>query len=169
MTWNTKILIRFLNIRRCSMDIIEVAGKRYEFASLWDRWLGQFLDGVIYLAIVFVPSILVVNLAEQASFVIIIAVIIAILYYLFQDGFKNGQSYGKRAVKTRVIDSRSGQPCTFWQSFVRNLLLSILGFIDWLFILGAQRQRLGDKAASTLVVKATELADINALSSVQGR
>jgi uncharacterized RDD family membrane protein YckC len=69
-------------------------------------------------------------------------------------------------VKTKVIDSRNGSPCTFGQSFVRNLLLSILGLIDWLFIFGEKRQRLGDKAATTLVVKVTEksaseLADLS--------
>jgi uncharacterized RDD family membrane protein YckC len=35
---------------------------------------------------------------------------------------------------------------------VRNILLSILGPIDWIFIFGERRQRLGDKAAGTIVV-----------------
>ncbi len=56
-----------------------------------------------------------------------------------------------------VVDARTGQPCTFGQSFVRNLLLSILGFIDWLFIFGRKRQRLGDMAAPTLVIKSPSL------------
>ncbi|MBC8235266.1 RDD family protein [bacterium] len=140
------------------MEIIEVAGKRYKLASPMERWLGQFLDGLIYLAIILVPLVLIA-FVEGARFVIIIAFVIAIFYLLFQDGLKNGQSFGKRIVKTKVIDSRSGLPCTFGQSFVRNLLLSILGFIDWIFIVGAKKQRLGDKAASTLVVKVTEVSE----------
>jgi uncharacterized RDD family membrane protein YckC len=52
----------------------------------------------------------------------------------------------------QVIDVRTGGPCTYGQSFIRNLLLLALGFIDWLFIFGATRQRLGDRAASTIVV-----------------
>ena len=82
-----------------------------------------------------------------------IGIILFFLYLLFQDGLRNGQSYGKRIAKTKVIDSRSSLPCTFGQSFIRNLLLSILGFIDWIFIFGEKRQRLGDKAAKTLVVR----------------
>ncbi len=147
------------------MQTIEVAEKRYELASLWERWFGQFLDGVIYFVII-VVSLILLMFAGLAEIGVAIAIILALLYCLFQDGLKNGQSYGKRIVKTKVIDSRNGSPCTFGQSFVRNLLLSILGLIDWLFIFGEKRQRLGDKAATTLVVKVTEksaseLADLS--------
>ena len=79
---------------------------------------------------------------------------IAILYLLFQDGLGQGQSLGKRMVRTRVIDERTLCPGNFWQSFVRNLLLSFLGLIDWIFIFGEKRQRLGDMLAHTLVVRA---------------
>jgi uncharacterized RDD family membrane protein YckC len=51
-----------------------------------------------------------------------------------------------------VIDQRSGLPCSAGQSFVRNLLLSVCGFFDWIFIFGERRQRLGDMAAQTIVV-----------------
>ena len=134
------------------MRTIEVAEKRYEFASLWERWFGQFLDGIIYVAIFFVLLILS-QFAGLAEFGVAIAIIFPFLYCWFQDGLKNGQSYGKRIAKTKVIDSRHGSPCTFGQSFVRNFLLSILGLIDWIFIFGEKRQRLGDKAAKTLVVR----------------
>jgi uncharacterized RDD family membrane protein YckC len=52
-----------------------------------------------------------------------------------------------------VVDAKTGAPCTVWQSFVRNLLLAILGPLDWIFILGERHQRLGDKAAGTIVVE----------------
>ncbi len=147
------------------MRTIEVAEKRYELASLWARWFGQFLDGVIYCVIIVVGLILL-TFTGLAEIGVVIAIILALLYYLFQDGLRNGQSYGKRIMKTKVIDSRNGSPCTFGQSFIRNLLLSILGFIDWIFIFGEKRQLLGDKAAKTLVVKfteksASELADLS--------
>ena len=137
------------------MRTIEVAKKRYELASLWERWYGQFLDAVIYCFII----IVVVILATYAGLTeagVVIGIILSLLYYLFQDGLSNGQSYGKRIAKTMVIDSRNGSPCTFGQSFSRNLLIAILGFIDWIFIFGEKRQRLGDKLAKTLVVKGTE-------------
>ena len=137
------------------MRIIEVAKKRYELASLWERWYGQFLDAVIYCSII----VVVVVLAAYAGLTevgVVIGIILSLLYYLFQDGLRNGQSYGKRIAKTKVIDSRNGSPCTFGQSFIRNLLFWILGLIDCIFIFGAKRQRLGDKAAKTFVVKFTK-------------
>ena len=137
------------------MHTVEVAEKRYELASLWERWFGQFLDAVIYCVFIIVGVILA-TFAGLTEIGVVIGIILFLLYYLFQDGLGNGQSYGKRIVKTKVIDSRSGSPCTFGQSFIRNLLLSILGFIDWLFIFGEKRQRLGDKAAKTFVVKCTK-------------
>jgi hypothetical protein len=36
---------------------------------------------------------------------------------------------------------------------VRNISLLILTWIDWIFIFGERRQRLGDKLANTVVVK----------------
>ena len=52
----------------------------------------------------------------------------------------------------QCVDANSGAPCSFWQSFIRNLLLAVLGPIDWIFIFGERHQRLGDKAAGTIVV-----------------
>ena len=137
------------------MRTIEVAEKRYEFASLWERWYAQFLDSVICCFIMF-AGVILAAWAGLREVGIAIGIILFLLYLLFQDGLRNGQSYGKRIAKTKVIDSRSGSPCTFGQSFIRNLLLSILGLIDWIFIFGEKRQRLGDKAAKTFVVKFTE-------------
>ena len=135
------------------MRTIEVAEKRYELASLWERWYGQFLDGIVYVAIFLVLLVILSQFARLAEFGVVMGIILFFLYLLFQDGLRNGQSYGKRIAKTKVIDSRHGSPCTFGQSFVRNLLLSILGLIDCIFIFGQKRQRLGDKAAKTLVVR----------------
>lgn len=135
------------------MRVIEVAQKRYELASLWERWYGRFLDVVVYCFII----IIVVVLAAYAGFAevgVVIGMILFFPYNLFQDGLRNGQSYGKRIAKTEVIDSRNGSPCTFGQSFLRNLS-TILGLIDYIFIFGEKRQRLGDKLAKTLVVKST--------------
>lgn len=134
------------------MDTIDVQGTRYELASLVERWLGQFLDGLIYAVIFIVPALLL-RFALGSILAPIIGLVAAVLYLLFQDGLENGQSWGKRVMKTKVIDSRTGRPCTFGQSFIRNFLLSLLNIIDWIFIFGANRQRLGDRVANTLVVK----------------
>ena len=134
------------------MRTIEVAKKRCELASLWERWYGQFLDAVIYCFIILIV-VLLATYAGLTEVGIVIGIILSLLYYLFQDGLRNGQSYGKRIAKTKVIDSRNGSPCTFGQSFIRNFLFWILGLIDCVFIFGEKRQQLGDKAAKTLVVR----------------
>ena len=135
------------------MPTIEVAEKSYELGPLWERWFGQFLDRVISCFIILV-GVALSGYTGLAEIGVVIAIILSLFYYLFQDGLSNGQSYGKRTAKTKVIDSRDGSPCTFGQSLVRNLF-GLLGLIDWVFIFGEKRQRLGDKAARTLVIKVT--------------
>jgi uncharacterized RDD family membrane protein YckC len=87
----------------------------------------------------------------------------AVFHGLLADGLRNGQSLGKRLAQTRVIQAATGKPCTYWQSLVRNLVLLFLGPIDWIFILGERRQRLGDMVVGTIVVPAGEAAVMPAL------
>ena len=122
-------------------------------ASLSDRLLGQILDSFVAVAAFVVAGILYAISPTIGALALIAAVGYAIFYILFADGFAGGQSYGKRMVHTAVVDATTGKPCTFGQSFIRNLLLILLGIIDWVFIFGKKRQRLGDKAANTLVIK----------------
>jgi uncharacterized RDD family membrane protein YckC len=134
-------------------------------ASLGDRLLGQMLDAMVAIG----PLAVVIPLDNGdpvGRIAFLITLLFAVFYLLFSDGFENGQSYGKRIVKTAVVDATTGRPCSFRQSFVRNLLLSILGVIDWVFIFGKRRQRLGDKAAHTVVVYGPRQADRQAFSSI---
>ena len=121
--------------------------------SLSDRLLGQILDSFVAIGAIVVAAILTVVSPRIGAIAMIAAIVYAIFYILFADGFEGGQSYGKRVAHTAVIDATTGKPCTFSQSFLRNLLLTLLGIIDWVFIFGKKRQRLGDKAANTIVVK----------------
>ncbi|MDA0336704.1 MAG: RDD family protein [bacterium] len=129
------------------MDQIEIQGTQYPLATLGQRLLAQIVDGAVYFGIVLLT---VLPFGFKGG---VVGALIAGLYLLFQDGLAGGQSFGKRLTKTAVIDARTGQWCSFWQSFVRNLLLSLLNFIDWIFIFGAKRQRLGDLAAGTVVIQ----------------
>jgi uncharacterized RDD family membrane protein YckC len=82
------------------------------------------------------------------------ALLFCLAYIIFSDALPEGQSLGKRVMGIAVVDRRTGRPCTAWQSFLRNVLLAILGFFDWIFIFGERHQRLGDMAAGTIVVEA---------------
>ena len=129
-------------------------GEFVDVASRMQRLAAQFLDGLVA-AIPFVVALLVTFLLPRSdvAFVpIIVGAILGALYTLLADGLEGGQSIGKRLVGIRVVSMSTGAPCTFGQSFVRNLLLMILGPIDWIFIFGERHQRLGDKAAGTIVV-----------------
>lgn len=121
-------------------------------ASLGSRLGGQILESVIAIAAIGVSAIPLVTSDAIGGVTLVGGFLVALFYILFADGFRGGQSYGKRIMRTAVVDATTGRPCSFGQSFVRNLLLSILGVIDWVFIIGKRRQRLGDKAANTIVV-----------------
>ena len=85
---------------------------------------------------------------------VLVAIAWAFFYLMLADGLHDGQSFAKQWLGMRVVSVDTGEPCTFGQSFVRNILLSILGPIDWIFIFGERHQRLGDKLAGTIVVTA---------------
>ena len=122
------------------------------YASRLSRLVGQIIDGVIsgapfLVAVVFAS----VNHALGTAF-FLVAFAWSFFYYFFSDGFSGGQSFGKRALDMHVIDARTGAPCSYGQSFLRNPLLAFLGPIDWIFIFGERHQRLGDMAAGTVVI-----------------
>jgi uncharacterized RDD family membrane protein YckC len=83
----------------------------------------------------------------------IVGVLLALAYLLLADGLPGGQSMGKRILGIAVVDRRTHEPGTYGQSLGRNLLLAVLGIFDWVFIFGHTRQRLGDRAANTIVVR----------------
>jgi uncharacterized RDD family membrane protein YckC len=115
-------------------------------ASLGERFIAQILDGVITLLLIIGGGLLIQEL-------VFVWLCLGIAYLWFADALPNGQSLGKRAVNISVIDAKNGRPCTVLQSFIRNFLLSLLGIFDWIFIASEKRQRLGDMAASTIVIK----------------
>ena len=127
------------------------AGVR-QLASLGERLGGQIIDGfiaLIPLVVAMFPWGVSFDVQEMIQAT---GIVVAITYLLFSDGFEAGQSFGKRAVNTAVVDRITNEPCTFGQSFIRNFLLLVLGFIDWIFIFGEKRQRLGDKVSGTVVI-----------------
>jgi len=110
------------------------------------------LDGIIG-SLPFLGSVVISSFSDTLGLVFLLPSLLwSFGYYLFADGLRAGQSFGKRYIGTRVVDAASGAACSFGQSFVRNLLLALLGPLDWIFIFGDRHQRLGDKAAGTVVI-----------------
>jgi len=124
----------------------------FPFASRSARLAGQVVDGFIA-SLPFLVTIPVSMIMPSIGWLLsLVAIAWAAFYYFFADGFRGGQSYAKRWLGIHVIDAATGAPCTFGQSLLRNVLLAVLGPIDWIFIFGDRHQRLGDKAAGTIVV-----------------
>jgi len=90
--------------------------------------------------------------------VLFVTVVIAIIYTLFLEGFWKGQTIGKKVLRIRVVNEKTGKPETVTQSFIRNILRIIdnqlLGLVALVLIIFTKRkQRVGDLLAHTVVVK----------------
>jgi uncharacterized RDD family membrane protein YckC len=126
--------------------------KQDRLASIPRRFVAKVIDtwGIV-LVIALLASMLRVISPEFAKAIYGILIVPWFVYFFFKDGL-DGQSIGKRTMKIRVVHYDTKRPCSFGQSFWRNLA-GIFVF-DWLFALGKRRMRLGDMIASTEVVNA---------------
>jgi uncharacterized RDD family membrane protein YckC len=117
-------------------------------ATLGERFAAHFVDSAVSCGGIILGTHIGTSLGVGAA----PAVLMFVGYLLFSDGLGEGQSFGKKLVKIAVVDQSTGAPCSYGGSLVRNLV-RMLGVFDWAFALGERRQRLGDKAANTIVVK----------------
>lgn len=121
----------------------------FQLASIGDRFTAQFLDSLVALAVGFAMYVVagIIGLPQELAF------LAWFLYLLLCDGLPGGQSIGKKFTKSSVVHFETGQPCSYMQSVARNFCLLVLGLVDWVFIVGKQRRRLGDFLARTRVVR----------------
>jgi uncharacterized RDD family membrane protein YckC len=117
-------------------------------ASIGQRFTSQFVDDLIGLAI----GVVVFIAARSLALPLELSIVGFVLYVFFCDAMPGGQSLGKRFTKTAVVSASNEEPCRYWQSLVRNIVM-VLGIVDAIFILGRQRRRLGDYIAGTKVVR----------------
>ena len=124
-----------------------------ELASRGQRFLGQMIDGSIASAPMLVAPAIAGIAPGIATLWVTAGACWALFYLAFGDGLHGGQSLAKRWLGIRVVDARTGDPCSWGKSFLRNIF-TLFGPIDWVFIFGENHQRLGDKFAGTVVVVA---------------
>lgn len=127
-------------------------------ASRGSRLVAYVIDYLVAL----VPLLMAISLMERFSFfkdfddsfwwVFVLA------YLLLADALPGG-SIGKRLMRIHVVELQTGRPCGVWRSLLRNTL-RLLYVVDWLFILGDTRRRLGDLLAGTIVVNKTKTPDV---------
>ncbi|MCL6539859.1 MAG: RDD family protein [Roseiflexus sp.] len=151
----------------------------YDVAGIGSRFLAAIIDSTLiilaevalFLAIAQVASILQfadsVWLAIRAT----LGFVIVWGYYIAFELTWNGQSPGKRLIGLRVV-TEGGRPITVLGSIIRNLI-RIIDFLPLFYGIGViamfidgRARRLGDLAASTLVVR--ERTDVTLESLVAG-
>jgi uncharacterized RDD family membrane protein YckC len=128
--------------------VVEQEAMQSAFASPEVRIGAKLIDFVVSQAIMLLSFLLLKVSMPLAT----VGLVLSVAYLFLADGFPRGQSVGKRLLGIAVIDQVTKNPCTYPKSVVRNLLLWLLGIVDWLFVLGRTRQRLGDKLVATVVV-----------------
>lgn len=136
------------------MDAME-GDTQHRLAGLGPRLIAQILDSILGFMPLIVFALLAVALGLDdviKGWMIILGGVFVLVYLVFQDGMGRGQSWGKRMQSIAVVDERTGEPCKYGQSLVRNVSLIVFNLIDCVFIFRRTRQRLGDIIAKTLVV-----------------
>ncbi|WP_273379014.1 RDD family protein [Symbiobacterium thermophilum] len=155
------------------IDTPESVDLALEPVGLGSRFLAALIDAAIQYAVLF--AVLLVALPSAAlwtdlgegfdligsAFLAILLLAVALLFFLYKMLFEalwNGQTIGKRVAGIRVVQV-SGMPVTFLQAVIRNLL-RIVDYLPGYYLIGAicilatgRRQRLGDLAAGTVVVR----------------
>ena len=126
-----------------------------------DRGLAFFFEAVMPIAVLNLGvtglstglGVLTMT-AGIAAGVLTLAYLAWLVYFLIKDGLRGGQSVGKRWRHLRVITER-GDPCSRWQSFVRNVIL-VIPFVAWaevvVMLWRSDGRRFGDLLAKTCVV-----------------
>lgn len=136
----------------------------YNIANVGERILAFILDGVIITIYAIVIGILISFLGLDDTgdaFIIVLFIFIAIpifLYHLILELLFNGQSFGKMAIKIKVIrlDGESptiGNYLLRWLLRLIDITLSQGGIAVLTILLNEKGQRLGDLAAGTTVIR----------------
>jgi uncharacterized RDD family membrane protein YckC len=138
----------------------------YELAGLRERFFGMLIDAIImifiYIALAIILSMTTFSEGSENRFIQTVIGFFPIwftpLYAITCEVFLNGQTIGKRTQHTKVVRI-DGKPISLSDLLLRGVLL----LSDFLFsggVLGAllisttdKKQRLGDMAAGTTVIK----------------
>jgi uncharacterized RDD family membrane protein YckC len=148
----------------------EQIGVDLELAGLGSRFVAQFVDWciklVITIVLVLIGAFLLMPRGQEVENLspIVAASVISVLYLLwlgygvYFEVRRNGQTPGKRFARIRVVKQHGGA-LDARAGFIRNLL-AIADFLPafnlngaLLILLTANRQRLGDLAAGTVVIR----------------
>jgi uncharacterized RDD family membrane protein YckC len=125
-----------------------------EPVGLGPRILAGIID-VIIMLLIMLPLGFVAGQSMGAQ---IGVSFIGIVYFIVMEALK-GATVGKMAMGLRVVKAADGSAISWMESIIRNIL-RIVDALPFLYIIGmiliavtAKKQRVGDLAAGTIVVK----------------
>lgn len=146
---------------------------QYEIASISDRIFAFLIDLFIVaglsLVIILIYST-VFDLDSSSSLIDILAILFTLLppmfYHVLLEIFNNGQSFGKKIMKIKVIRLDGTEPSLgnfIIRWLTRIIEISGIGYgLALVFILiNGKGQRLGDMAAGTAVAKVKQRVTLN--------
>jgi CAAX protease family protein len=130
-----------------------------EYAGFWRRALASLLDNTVWIVFFFWIYAWVVNGAFLASDTAGVIAVIAFFslwfnYFAFCE-WRWGQTIGKNATGLEVRAVDGAERLTYGQASIRNLLRLVDFFVigELMIVSSKRKQRLGDKAAKTVVVR----------------
>jgi uncharacterized RDD family membrane protein YckC len=165
------LLLMILTTYGCSVIINKYKNRfaadgerRHEFASLFRRFVAFSVDAVL----IMLPAVITLSIffdgmvGNPFRFVLIV---FGLIFYILLGGFLYhsllegllGVTLGKKICGIRVLKA-DFSPCTLGSGFIRNVLRFVDGFFYYLVaavaVAGTVKwQRIGDLAATTVVVK----------------
>lgn len=121
------------------------------------RVVALILDEIIAFVCVLVVGGVVGGVLGSSGLAILLALAIIFGYHVVLEGLY-GQTVGKRLLGIVVV-TKHGNPCSMGASVVRNVLRIIDAFFHYavglvVMLINDDRQRIGDIAANTVVVRA---------------
>lgn len=143
---------------------------QFQTAGIGSRAIAHLVDGLILLALngLLLTLLIVTNkvawgklfpgmIDYSTAFMIIIAVLLNVGYFILTEMYMGGQTPGKRILGLRVL-LENGQSVTFLSVIIRNLF-RILDILPLFYFLGAlvmlfssKDKRIGDMVAGTIVI-----------------
>lgn len=156
----------------------------YNLADMGSRTAATIIDMLIQNAIMLVlaiPLLIIFSLFQPLwnkyygwfiGIALIVYVIISYGYFIVSEIKMNGRTIGKKLLKIRVIRN-NGEPITIKHSVIRNLfkiLIDLFGIGIVSIFFSKENKRLGDLAASTVVVSElnqTEPITIESLENIK--
>lgn len=135
-----------------------------EYAGVALRFVAVLIDGIVLIPVLLVLALVfgsTYSTSENGSHTVGVTAggwwpfLVVFAYYVASEAL-TGQTIGKRALGLRVVDV-SGEPVELGQAVVRNVLRIVDAILFYLVAAisvwtSSERQRIGDRVASTVVV-----------------